>query len=171
VLTNVPEPATQGLQASHLKYIWSVACFVTLVGVVGLTPWDALLELLADKGVSDDNAALMAFVAGYTFPLVLGAGICTYLVLRGHHNGQAPQSLALWGAGIMIGAALVSGWLGLGQIPNFMATHMISAPPYVALPVWVVQVYLNEYGIGLALAGAAIGAAAGTHAHLKLPNS
>lgn len=138
------------------KWLWGGVLVIVLVIGGGMTPWDALASVLLEGGVGDEGAALLGFVAGYTFPLTAGLTILAYLGLVGGYRGVDRSVAVLVAAGILFTTTLVAGWLGIGQLPTDAVPLPTTGPPQVRPLAWLLSVYVNSYGWSLALSSAAI---------------
>ena len=120
-----------------MSWIWA-AVFVVVVGGFG-TEWEALAHLLENRGVGEEGVGLLAFTAGYTFPLSLGVSVIALAILWGvvdEMNGFIASVLA---ALILAVAGWLAGQLGLGLLPEYDA----STGPLL----WfVIKAYFNSYG-------------------------
>jgi hypothetical protein len=140
--------------------VWGAVFFIVVVACRIFTPWDALQQLLENQGVGEEGKSLLAFVAGYTFPLTLGTGVLTFLFLRGafRHASLGGAAIAV---GVILGAAgLLARALGLGLLPDYSGVTGVGGGPFRLLTL-VLGAYLNAYGWALALSAAAIGFASG----------
>lgn len=141
-----------------MPVIWTAAWVLVAIFAVGVEPWDALMQALANGGVNDEGYSVLAFVAGYTLPLTAAIGGLTLAWLLGAaeaHNSASVLTvvgLVLWGAGF------AAAELGLGLLPS-AAFQPVSGPPWVALPVNALQAYFASYGFPLMICSLAIGVA------------
>ncbi len=147
-----------GVTSQTIKWVWAAtfAIVVLTLGVMG--PWETLASVLENQGVGEDEATVLAFVAGYTLPLCLGASACTLLLLRGVHEGKDARGVAVCGALILAAAGFIASELGLGLLPSY-ESRPPGAPPYIFIPLLVIGAYVNSYGWQLMVAGVAIGVA------------
>lgn len=154
-MTNQPATPADELRSTPMSWIW-IGVF-TLVAVFGgfLTPWDTISGLLQSGGVGEEQAALIGFVAGYTLPLTVGLAFLVWLWISGTVRSMSGQAAGLSVAGVLFATGLASASLGLGQIPEYGPFRATGAP-WVSIPVWVVQGYVNAYGWSLTIASAAI---------------
>ena len=148
----------------HAKVAWMAAFFVTAVGALGLTPWDAISQLIADKGVSDTSAQVMAFVAGYTLPATAATALLVWLGVNGQLKQVQGPNLGILVGVVYLASAFLSAALGLFMLPGVMDGITYEGPPYVGLPLLALRIYLNAYGFGLTASAVAIGAAAAVQA-------
>jgi hypothetical protein len=146
-----------------MKWVWAAVFFVVVVFGGFMTPWQALQHLLQSRGaVGEEDASLIGFVAGYTLPLTAGVAVAAYLLLRGAFESWQGPYVALAVAGILAAAGLIAAYLGLGLLPDY-EYRLPSGPPYVSIPLWVLQGYFNTYGWSLMICAAAIGLATALH--------
>lgn len=153
-----PTPAEQ-LRSVPPSAVW--AATFAVVAVLGgfATPWETLQVLLKNRGAGEEGASLLAFVAGYTLPLTAGFGVLAFGILIGAYRGASPPAIGFTIGGVLFVAGLVSGYLGLGLLPDYTDVRP-SGPPYAAVPLMVLTAYLNSYGWSLMLCALAIGTAA-----------
>lgn len=150
-----PIPADE-FRAISMSWIWiGVFAAVAIFGGF-LTPWETLTQLLQSRGVGEQEAALLGFVAGYTLPLTAGVAILVWIFLTGAGKGWSPQVTGVAIAAVLVVTGAASATLGLGQLPEFDTTYRASGPWWVAIPGYVLQGYVNAYGWPLTLASAAI---------------
>jgi hypothetical protein len=102
-------------------------------------------------------------VAGYTLPLTAGVALASVLFLRGAFaTMEHPGMRLLWVAGILFAAGLMAAYFGLGLLPAY-EYRLPSGPPYISIPLWVLQGYFNTYGWTLMICACAIGIAIALH--------
>lgn len=139
----------------HRRRIWGAAAVVALVLGYGMAPWDALTQVLQDKGAGDSTLVPLAFVGGYCAPAVAATAIT--IVAWANGSFQGPSGLAYSGL-VFVAASLLASALTFGLPADFASTGS-PGPPYVAIPLIAVRAYLNSYGLALFLAAVSIGAA------------
>lgn len=150
-----PVPADD-FRAISMSWIWiGVFAAVAIFGGF-MTPWDTVMHLLQSKGVGDQEAALIGFVAGYTLPLTAGLAILVWIFLTGAGKGWSPQATGAAIAITLVATGAASAYLGLGQLPEFTTAYRASGPWWVSVPGYVLQGYVNAYGWPLTVASAAI---------------
>ncbi len=152
-----------------MKWVWMVVFLLVAIFGYGVTPWDAVRALLENQGISDEDAQLIAFVAGFTLPLTVGSGVCVYLFLQGTFRSWHPVGVGFAVAGILFGSGGVAAQLGLGLLPSY-ANNLPDAGghPVARLLGWVVQGYFNTYGWPLMVCSLAIGVACALQVHAWL---
>jgi hypothetical protein len=160
-LTNTLADELRGIRIS---WIWGAAFFIVLIFGLGLTPWDAIQALVANRGVGDEGAKVLAFIAGYTLPLTVGFGIISFLALTGESYGFNGQAQFIGAAIILWITGEVARGLSLGLLPDYSNAFKISGPGYLRPLLIVLVAYLNRYGWPLMVCALAIGAAAGIQA-------
>ena len=76
---NAPTPTAPSPTAGvNMTLVWSGVVFVVFVFGGLATPWDVISELIANRGPSEAQASVVAFVAGYTLPLTAATSVsCT----------------------------------------------------------------------------------------------
>jgi hypothetical protein len=149
-----PIPA-DGIRTIPMGWIWASVFVVVAVFGLAITPWDAIGSLIQSEGVGENEASLIGFVAGYTAPLTAGLAFLAWLYVSGTARGMSGQIAGLTIGGVLFATGLASAYLGLGQLPNYDA-RVPSGPPWVSIPEWVLQGYVNSYGWSLTIASAAI---------------
>ena len=153
--------STNSITTQHAKVAWMVAFVVTAVGAFGLTPWDAISQLIQESGVGDTQAQMMAFTAGYTLPATAATALLVWLGLSGHLDAVHGPGLGILVGGVYLVSAFLSASMGLFTLPGVQdGITYEGGPPYVALPLLALRVYLNAYGFGLTVSAVAIGSAA-----------
>lgn len=154
MMSREPVPADDFRDIS-MSWIW-IAVFA-VVAIFGgfLTPWETINQLLQSRGVGEQEAVLIGFVAGYTLPLTAGLAILAWIFLTGAGKGWSPQVTGAAIAAVLVVTGIASAYLGLGQLPEFGA-YRASGPWWFAIPAYVFQGYVNEYGWSLTIASAAI---------------
>lgn len=147
-----------------MKWVWGGVLAIVLLFGAGLTEWEVLRRLLDSGGtVDEEGASLIAFIAGYTLPLTAGAAFAALLFLRGAFASmEHPAGPLLIIAGILFCAGLLAAYFGLGLLPEY-EYKLPSGPPYVSIPLWVLQGYFNTYGWTLMICAFAIGIAIALH--------
>lgn len=140
----------------NMTIVWSIVAFVVVVIGGFATPWDTIATLLENAGPSDEQQTILAFVAGYTLPLTIATGGLVYAALEGWFDDVVwPWHLVI-GGGVLFVAGIAAQVFGLGALPQY-AHDFPGGPPYVSLPLWVVQGYFNSYGGALMISSVAIG--------------
>ena len=140
----------------NMTVVWSIVAFVVVVIGGFATPWDTIATLLENAGPSDEQQSILAFVAGYTFPLTLATGGLVYAALEGWFDDVVwPWHLVI-GGGVLFVAGIAAQEFGLGALPQY-AHDIPGGPPYLSLPLWVLQGYFNSYGGALMVSSVAIG--------------
>ena len=138
--------------------IWA-GVFVIVAAVLGIMqPWDALMEVVQNKGVSADDANLLGFIAGFTAPLAAGTAILAFAGLRGAHRGGSGPAVAFTVAVVLPVAGWLSIQLGLGLAPD-LSVDVPSAGVYTPL-LWALKAYFTSYGLPLMVAATTIGVGA-----------
>lgn len=142
------------------KAVFAAAAVLSLLAWFG-RPEDVILQLLTDRGISDDTKNEMAFIAGYALPATLGAGVAFIYWTRDKataFQNKVGVVIAIFLATSVACRALQLGypveitWSGLKQFHG---------NPLVVLFEWVGAAYLNAYGLLTVLAAIAIGVWAG----------
>lgn len=149
-----PTPADE-FRTVSMSWIWIGVFAVVAVFGGFLTPWETITALLQSGGVGEKEATLIGFVAGYTLPLTVGLAVLIWIYVSGVGRGMNPQAAGLIIAGVLIATGAASAYFGLGQLPVYGAYHA-SGPPWVSIPAYVLQGYVNSYGWSLTIASAAI---------------
>ena len=85
---------------------WRAALVVSAVAS-GLTPWEAIADLIENAGVSSDGIVLMVVVAGQTLPACLGVLLALTLIDRGWVPINTLGRVAIF-AGIFMATAAVT---------------------------------------------------------------
>lgn len=152
--------AGSGAGTWPMKFVWPAAAAITLVFGYMVTPWQALIELAASQGVSEDVQSLMWRAAGYTLPAV-AATMASFFLLRYTPWGGTGKVLAV--AAAFAGAALICSAWKLGLAVDLNNGSQVSAAPYIAIPYVVGTAYLNAWGWPLFLTAIALGTAAAMH--------
>lgn len=145
----------------RMTIVWPVAVLVTLVVGYGVDPMTEITAMLVEQGVTDAQSQAAAFAAGVTLPVVVGTAAAVLLFGSGRLSRMGGIHQAMLLTGIFAATGLVSGLLGLGVAPDFAETSLISAPFYVAIPLFVFTAYLSSYGLSLLVVGLVLGAATG----------
>jgi hypothetical protein len=147
------------IRGFSMKWIWVIAFFVVVVVGGIMTPWQAIYSLLANKGVGDQGAVILSFVAGYTLPLTAAFGIIAYLFLTGANRGVGLTTQIALATIILAACGWVASDLGLGLLPDYQGWDSISAPGFIKFVIVVFSAYFNSYGLSLMLCALAIGTA------------
>ncbi len=150
-------PAEENAAAEvNMTIVWSIVAFVVFV-IGGLaTPWDTIRTLLENAGPSEEQQSVLAFVAGYTFPLTLATAGLVYAAIAGWFDEvEWPWHLVIGGVVLFVDG-IGAQEFGLGRLPEY-TTQVPGGPPYISLPLWVLQGYFNSYGAALMVSSAAIG--------------
>lgn len=137
-----------------MAWVWAAVFVVVAVFGAGLTPWDAVGELLQNQGVGDTQAQLIGFAAGLTLPLTAGMTILIYLLITGAAQNHSGPAIGVTVAAVLAGAGYLSAELGLGVLP--ITGSPPSAPFYISLPVWIISGYISYYGWALTVCSIAI---------------
>jgi hypothetical protein len=147
----------------NMTLVWSVVAFVVIVVGGFATPWDTIQTLLENRGPTDEQAQIVAFVAGYTLPLTAATFGLVFAWLAGwFEDVEWPWHLVIIGVVLFIAGALARE-LGLGLLPDYAGVTP-HGPPYVAIPLFALEGYFNAYGSPLMLSAGAIGAGAALQA-------
>jgi hypothetical protein len=146
------------LRSIDMKWVWIIVTVIVMLGI-GFTPWDVITSLIENQGVGGDEASLVAFVAGYTFPLTIGFLLIVFLVLTGKHRQFSAPAQLVGAAGILALTGFLARALGLGLLPIYTPLDF-GGPLYFVIPVYVLTSYLNSYGTALMICALAIGSAA-----------
>jgi hypothetical protein len=153
--------STNGITTHHATAAWTVAFVVTAVGAFGLTPWDAIDQLIAEQGIGDTQAQMLGFVGGYTLPATVATALLVWCGLNRHLDSMSGPPLFILVGTVYLGSAALSASWGLFTLPGVEdQIRYEGGPPYVALPLLALRVYLNAYGVGLTASAIAIGSAA-----------
>jgi hypothetical protein len=162
-MTSKAKTPADEFRSVSMGAVWGGA-FAVVVLLCGIfTPWDTLLYLLENQGVGDEGASVLAFVAGYTFPLTFGSAVITFLFLRGFFRGGGPVAVALTTAVVLAGSGWLAQALGLGLLPDYTGATWGAGYGLWGLLSLVLEAYLNSYGWALALSAMVIGFACGMH--------
>jgi hypothetical protein len=153
----VPTPA-DGIRAIGMAWIWAFVWIVLAVALFGAEPWDAVRNALEASGPTDEQKSVMAFVAGYTFPLTLAFFGLTLAWLLGKARDAGPWAIGLTIFGALVGSGALAAELGLGLLPS-SEFKPVSGPAYIALPADALQAYANSYGLPLMVSALALGMA------------
>jgi hypothetical protein len=147
------------LRSINMRWIW-IGTFLVVVFILRvLDPVQAVEFLLMNQGIGDAGARAIAFVAGFTLPLSVGFFVIWFIVLRGLHRGHSGITQAIGAAAILFVSGLFAKELGLGLLPVYPG-RVVSGPPWITIPLYVLTGYLTSYGIELFICALAIGAAA-----------
>jgi len=116
------------LRAIPLTVVWVTVFFIVAVFGYGLTPWDAIAQIVESQGLGETEAALIGFAAGFTLPLCVAASLLFYLLL----TGEASKHEARTTLGAVGGVLFLAGWLSseLG-LSAYKLARPIAAPGYV----------------------------------------
>jgi hypothetical protein len=140
----------------NMTIVWSIVVFVVFVFGGIATPWDTIRDLLQNGGPTDEQKTVLAFVAGYTFPLTLAAGGLVYAGFAGWFDGMEGPYVLVTIAAVLIGAGFLAAELGLGRLPQY-SLEGIHGPIYIAVFAFALQGYFNAYGWALMLCAVAVG--------------
>ncbi|MEJ7634111.1 hypothetical protein [Aeromicrobium sp.] len=141
-----------------MPWLWAGAFLVTAIFGYLITPWEAISQLLENSGkVDNEGAQLIAFAAGYTLPATVGFAVLTWLGIHDKYEDFGPAGSCVVIGLTLLGTALICQELALGLLPDWNS-GMTDAPGILKFPVYILTAYLNEYGWGLMLTAAAIGA-------------
>lgn len=155
------------LQSEHLPWIWAGAFVIVGVFGYGMTPWDAIIQLIENNGVGDQGAYLLAFAAGYTLPATAAIGVIVALAYTGALRNVGLPGTVFLIALILGGAAILSQFLGLGLIVDLSNATWHSGPVWLSVFLFVLSAYLNAYGWPLMITAVALGIASGLHFGIK----
>ena len=139
-----------------MKWIWGGVFIIIAFFGVGLTPWDVIAHLIANKGMGEEGIGLVSFVAGYTLPLTAGFGIIALFVLTKNPNQSLIPFHAIVAAGILYLAGWVAAHLGLGLLPQYSRFTSEAVRPPLGPLFFVLQGYFNTYGWSLMICALAI---------------
>lgn len=151
--------------ARHMSLVWATAVLIALVLGFGMNPIAVVTAMLQEQGVTDAQAQATAFAAGFTLPVVVGTLVVVLLVGSGAMARLEGPNQAILITLIFAAAGVLSAVFGLGLAPDFAGTKLVGGPPFLSLPLFVLQAYLSRYGFPLLFVGLAIGAAAGLQAY------
>ena len=143
--------SVETVRSMKLGWVWGAVAIGVLILAGGVTPWDAILEVISNGGVGEEQASLLGFVAGYTLPLCVGFTIIGVAWITGMGRGANPYVALAGMAFVLIACGWVAQELGLGQLPIPDAAGTGSMHPAARLLVAVLRGYVNQYGMGLAL--------------------
>jgi hypothetical protein len=146
------------LRSIDMKWVWIIVSVIVMLSI-GFTPWDVIINLIKNQGVGGDEASLVAFVAGYTFPLTSGFFVIVFLVLTGKYRQFSTPAQLVGAAGILALTGFFAHAFGLGLSPIYKPLDF-GGPLYFVIPRYVLTAYLNSYGIALMICALAIGSAA-----------
>jgi hypothetical protein len=160
-----PAPAgnatfAEAARAVPLGWLWTGAVLIAGIVVGIFDPVEALNEVIENQGLSSEQVATGAFIAGFTAPLAAATALVVYLALAGY--------LARWGSWnavaavslIYLAAGFLSAELGLGLAPTTAFDH-IEGNPRIALPLNTFLSFFTAYGFPLMVAGGVLGSAGG----------
>jgi hypothetical protein len=162
-MTSRTKTPADELRSVSMGAVWGVAFVVVVIFCGLLTPWDALLYLLANQGVGDEGAWILAFVAGYTLPLTFGTALIAFLFLRGFFRGHGLMSVVLTTAVVLAGSGWLAQALGLEMLPDYSGVTWAAEYGLWGLLGLVLGAYVNGYGWALAVSATVIGFACGMH--------
>lgn len=161
------EKGQNELQSEHLPYIWAGAFVIVGVFGYGMTPWDAISQLIESEGVGAQEAYLLAFAAGYTLPATAAIGVIVALAHRGAFQDAGLPGTVFLIAVILGVAAILSQFLGLGLIVDLSNATWHSGPVWLSVFLFVFSAYVNAYGWPLMITALALGIASGLHFEIK----
>lgn len=156
------------LTLDQMKWVWIAAFVVVALFGFGMTQWEVIEHLIENEGVGEEGASMLAFAAGYTFPLAAGSGIVAFLALRNVFDQMYWASACLLVAGILLAAGALASELGLGLLPAYDSIAPNVSHPALRLLAWTVGGYFNTYGWPLMVSAVAIGAATALHSDAYL---
>lgn len=160
---NAPTPTAPSPAADvNMTLVWSGVVFVVFVFGGLATPWHVIGELIANQGPSEEQATVVAFVAGYTLPLTVATFGLVYAAMAGWFDDVEPPMIGVIVGVVLIVAGIAANEFGLGLLPDF-STATVHGPPYIAIPAFALEGYFNTYGWALMLSSGAIGSAAALH--------
>ena len=160
---NAPTPTAPSPTADvNMTLVWSGVVLVVFVFGGLATPWEVITELIANRGPSEGQASVVAFVAGYTLPLTAATFGLVYAAMAGAFRGVDPRAVAAIVGVVLIVAGIAANAIGLGLLPDYSAVTY-HGPPYFAIPAFALEGYFNAYGWALMLSSGAIGSAAALH--------
>lgn len=161
---------TSDLQPDVMKWIWIGAFIVVALFGYGLTKWEVIQQLIENKGVGEEGSSMIAFAAGYTFPLTVAFGVITLIFLRGRFSNMHPFAAIFLVAAILVTSEAIAADLGLGLLPAYEGGPPIEGPGGGQLPArilaWALDGYFNTYGWPLMVSSLAIGFASGAQVHV-----
>jgi hypothetical protein len=140
-----------------MGFISASAFFIVAVFGIGIKPWDAVLNLLSNQGVGEEEFNVLAYLFGYTLPLSVGFGIIAYLILTGKHRGHEWYNQLGVALAILWVCGSVSKLLGLGLSPKFSILNAYQGAPLLFLLTLVVNGYVHTYGWPLVICALALG--------------
>jgi hypothetical protein len=140
------------IRSINQTYLWVAVALGVLVFAYGATPWDAIESLIESKGVDEEKASMIGFVAGYTLPLFLGLTIIGLVWITGAARGINPWVAFLGMAGILYVTGLVANAIGFAEVLVPDARNTTSVPPLARPLMAILQGYVNQYGWSLSVA-------------------
>jgi hypothetical protein len=153
-----PVPADK-FRKAPMGVIWIVVLLavVMLTKVTGIL--DAVLSLIQNQGLSDEDKVLLGFIAYVTFPLTSGVVITGFLYLKGKHQGRSTPNILGWVSAIFVACWILSLVLGIGKVPVDLIENIQRTPGnmYVRLPVALLKTYATYYGLPLFISSVLIG--------------
>jgi hypothetical protein len=143
---------------TNIKYCWLATFLVTAIVGFGFTPWAAIRAALANGGVGDEGAALIAVAAAFTFPATLGFALLFTVIDRGWLPINTPGRVAVV-TGIFIATAALSEFLGLRLLESPRSSPPTTGNAMMRVPQLVFDSYLFTFGWALLFTALVIGLA------------
>ena len=148
----------ESIRKINHTYVWIAVAVAVLILAYGMTPWDAIASVIATKGVDDEKASLIGFVAGYTLPLFVGFTIIGFIWILGLGKDMHPYAAWIGMAVILFLTGAIAHELGLSQLPVPDPTGTAGVHPLMRPLAAMLQGYVNQYGSSLVLASAVVAA-------------
>lgn len=140
------------IRSINHTYVWVAVAVGVLIFAYGMTPWDAIESLIESKGVDQEKASMIGFVAGYTLPLFLGLTIIGIIWITGAARDLNPW-VAFGGMAIILYmTGLVTHAIGVADMLVPDARNTASVPPPARPLMAILQGYINQYGWSLSVA-------------------
>ena len=131
--------------------------FVVVVCGGIMKPWDAVISLLANQGLGEEEYNLLARMFGYTLPLAFGFFIVAYVFLSGKHKGFSWDKQLLAVALILWICGVLSKILGLGLSPTFSLGRAYQGQFLLWFSSMVLNGYVHTDGWPLVICALALG--------------
>jgi len=144
----------------RMGWIWTITFVIVVVFGGVLTPWETIEYLIANRGMGEEGANLLAVAAGYTLPLTAGFSVIAFLVLAGIHKQFSFWAQVLGATIILWLAGEAARSLDLGLLPDYTGWSTVGGGHWVVrLFAIVLGAYFTTYGWGLMVCAFAIGCA------------
>ncbi len=147
------------LRGIDMKVIWGV-----VFGVVALFGGQTIVQILSEflsnqGGLGGEGIGFLFLKAVETFALTAGVACIAYFLMTGRHRNKNSNELMLWGAGILIGTALLGALLGVGLLPDFSRASQGGGYPLFRLLSAVISAYAATHSFAQIISALLIGSA------------